>query len=90
VERQSAFEWDATKDKVNQEEHGVSLAPAQIAFLDHHRLISENMEHGGDEKRNYCLGRFVGSRMGGPPFSALGISLKQTAVWQISKPARKA
>jgi uncharacterized DUF497 family protein len=30
---------------------------AQLAFLDSNRLILEDLEHGDDEKRYYCLGR---------------------------------
>jgi len=63
MERQSDFEWDATKDELNQKKHGVSFAMAQLAFLDHHRVILEDMEHGGDEKRYYCLGRVAGGIM---------------------------
>jgi uncharacterized DUF497 family protein len=31
-------------------------ALAQLAFLDHHRIILEDLEHSEDEKRFYCLG----------------------------------
>jgi uncharacterized protein len=51
------FEWDSAKDLLNQEKHGVSFALAQIAFLDHHRVILEDLEHGGLENRYYCLGK---------------------------------
>ena len=51
------FEWDDNKDKVNQKKHGVSFALAQLAFLDHKRVILEDLEHSGDEKRFYCLGK---------------------------------
>ncbi len=54
------FEWDENKDKTNQEKHGVSFALAQLAFLDHSRLILEDLEHSIDEKRYYCLGRVSG------------------------------
>jgi uncharacterized DUF497 family protein len=55
--KQSNFEWDSSKDEVNQEKHGVSFALAQLAFLDHDRIILEDLDHSGDEKRYYCLGR---------------------------------
>lgn len=35
------FEWDFDKDQLNQEKNGISLALAQLAFLDYnqnHRL----------------------------------------------------
>lgn len=50
------FEWDTDKDKLNQEKHGVSFALAQLAFLDHRRVILEDLEHSDEEKRFYCLG----------------------------------
>ncbi len=53
----SDFEWDLTKDKLNQEKHGVSFAFAQLAFLDHKRIILEDLEHSDEEKRYYCLGK---------------------------------
>ena len=56
MKKRSDFEWDDTKDKPNQNKHGVSFALAQLAFLDHNRFILEDMEHSGDEKRYYCLG----------------------------------
>jgi len=53
----SDFEWDARKDSINLEKHGVSFALAQLAFLDHHRIILEDLEHSTNESRYYCLGR---------------------------------
>lgn len=47
------FEWDTDKDKLNQEKHGVSFALAQLAFLDHQRVILEDLEHSEEEKRFY-------------------------------------
>jgi uncharacterized DUF497 family protein len=55
MEKPSDFEWDSEKDQLNQRKHGVSFALAQLAFLDHDRVILEDLEHGGDEKRYYCL-----------------------------------
>ena len=51
----SDFEWDSSKDKMNQEKHGVSFALAQLAFLDYNRVILEDLEHSDEEKRYYCL-----------------------------------
>ncbi len=53
----SSFEWDHAKDQVNQEKHGGSFALAQLAFLDARRVILEDLEHSGKEKRFYCLGK---------------------------------
>ncbi len=57
------FEWDSSKDKFNQKKHGVSFSLAQFAFLDHNRVILEDLEHSDDEKRYYCLGRVASGIM---------------------------
>ena len=56
MKKRSDFEWDPAKDQLNQKKHGVSFALAQLAFLDHNRVILEDLEHSADEKRYYCLG----------------------------------
>jgi uncharacterized DUF497 family protein len=62
--KRSDFEWDSAKDEVNQKKHGVSFALSQLAFLDHHRVILEDLEHRDDENRYYyCLGRVAGGIM---------------------------
>jgi len=53
--KRSDFEWDSAKDLINQQKHGVSFALAQLAFLDHQRIILEDLEHNVDENRYYCL-----------------------------------
>lgn len=55
--KRSDFEWDSAKEKSNQEKHGVSFALAQLAFLDHNRVILEDLGHSLDESRYYCLGK---------------------------------
>ena len=55
--KRSDFEWDSSKDLVNQEKHGVSFALAQLAFLDHQRIVLEDLKHSEDENRYYCLGK---------------------------------
>ncbi len=57
MKKRSDFEWDPGKDQLNQEKHGVSFALAQLAFFDHSRVILEDLEHSGEEKRYYCIGR---------------------------------
>ena len=57
------FEWDDKKNKENQLKHGVSFALAQIAFLDENRIILEDLEHSGEERRYYCLGKVAGGIM---------------------------
>ncbi|MFZ0481754.1 MAG: BrnT family toxin [Desulfobacterales bacterium] len=61
--KRSDFEWDSAKDEVNQKKHGVPFALAQLAFLDHHRVILEDLGHSDDEKRYYCLGKVAGGIM---------------------------
>jgi uncharacterized DUF497 family protein len=61
--KRSNFEWDLAKDQENQEKHGVAFALAQLAFLDHRRVILEDIEHSDQEKRYYCLGRVSGGIM---------------------------
>ena len=51
------FEWDHTKDRLNQAKHGVPFELAQYAFADPLRVIAEDLSHGGREKRYYCFGR---------------------------------
>ena len=58
--KRSDFEWDPAKDEVNLKKHGVSFALAQLAFLDNHRVILEDLDHGDNEKRYYCLGKVAG------------------------------
>ena len=58
--KRSNFEWDSSKDKLNQGKHGVSFSFAQLAFLDHNRIILEDLEHSDDEKRYYCFGKVAG------------------------------
>ena len=61
--KRSDFEWDSSKDKLNQKKHGVPFSLAQLAFLDHDRVILEDLEHSDGEKRYYCLGRVAGGIM---------------------------
>ena len=55
MKRQS-FEWDDSKNLINQEKHGVSFYEAQYAFMDHNRVIAEDLSHSSKEKRFYCFG----------------------------------
>ena len=51
------FEWDAAKDRQNQEKHGIPFVLAQFAFADPKRVILIDEEHSREEQRFYCLGR---------------------------------
>ena len=55
--KRSDFEWDSAKNLINQQKHGVSFALAQLGFLDHQRIILEDLEHSANENRYYCLGK---------------------------------
>lgn len=57
MHRRCDFDWDNDKDRINREKHGVSFALAQLAFLDLQRVMLADLDHSGDEKRFYCLGR---------------------------------
>ena len=50
------FEWDASKDKQNQNKHGIPFELAQYAFADPNRIIAEDVSHSQKEKRYYCFG----------------------------------
>jgi uncharacterized protein len=52
-----SFEWDLAKDRLNRVKHGVSFAVAQTAFFDPRRVIAEDLEHSGAERRYFCFGR---------------------------------
>ena len=51
------FEWDEDKDRLNQDKHGVSFFLAQLAFIDLHRVMVQDISHNGQEKRLYCIGK---------------------------------
>ncbi len=53
----SHFEWDETKNRDNQQKHGISFDIAQYAFADPKRIILEDLEHSDREKRYYCIGK---------------------------------
>ena len=51
------FEWDEQKDSANRLKHGVAFYEAQYAFADPDRVIVEDLEHGKDEERFFCIGK---------------------------------
>ncbi len=60
MKRKPDFEWDVSKDKKNQDKHGVSFTLAQFAFMDTNRVILEDLSHSAKEQRFYCLGKVAG------------------------------
>lgn len=59
----ATFEWNANKEQVNIQKHGVSFTEAQHAFLDKNRVIAEDLTHNQSEKRFYCFGVVDGKVM---------------------------
>ena len=51
------FEWNAKKDKENQNKHGISFELAKYAFADPNRIMAEDSSHSQKEKRYYCFGK---------------------------------
>jgi len=58
-----SFEWDDAKDRLNHAKHGVFFAEAQWAFFDPRRVIAEDLEHSGAERRYFCFGEVDGGVM---------------------------
>jgi len=58
-----SFEWNEAKNRANRTKHGVSFVVAQAAFFDPHRVIAEDLEHSGGERRYFCFGKVEGSVM---------------------------
>ena len=52
-----SFEWDEARSRLNEEKHGVASEMAQLAFLDEHRIIAEDLGHRTQEQRFYCFGK---------------------------------
>jgi len=55
--KKTKFEWEASKDKLNQNKHGIPFELAQYAFADPNRIIAEDVSHSQKEKRYYCFGK---------------------------------
>lgn len=52
------FEWDEAKNQSNLKKHKVGFLEAQLAFLDPHRLIFEDLDHSSpQETRYYFIGK---------------------------------
>ena len=55
--KSARFEWNAEKERENQEKHNVPFSLAQYAFLDPKRIIVEDINHSTEESRFFCIGR---------------------------------
>ena len=51
------FDWNSVKDRENQLKHGVGFAEPQLAFVDPHRVIAEDLTHSEAEPRFFCFGK---------------------------------
>jgi len=51
MKKRTDFQWDESKEKVNEKKHDVSFSLAQLAFLDSNRVILEYVSHSQKEKR---------------------------------------
>ena len=51
----SDFEWDPAKDRTNRAKHGIGFEIAQHAFLDPLRVIAEDLDHSGGERRYFLF-----------------------------------
>lgn len=53
-----SFDWDPSKDLLNELKHRVLLYEAQFAFADPRRVIAEDLSRSRTEERGYyCFGR---------------------------------
>lgn len=50
------FEWDETKNEINQKKHKISFAEAQTVFYDPEALVIDDPEHSKEEERFIILG----------------------------------
>jgi uncharacterized DUF497 family protein len=57
LQKNPTFEWDESKNKLNQKKHNMSFEEAQYAFLDPKRIIAKDLEHSNKEERFYCFGK---------------------------------
>jgi len=53
---QVEVEWDESKNRSNQQKHGVSFEEAEAVFLDDHALLIDDPDHSDDEDRFVLLG----------------------------------
>ena len=58
--KKAEFEWDAQKNQLNINKHGVDFYDAQQAFMDASRIIAEDIDHSHGEKRYFCFGKISG------------------------------
>lgn len=50
------FEWDESKNQINQHKHGISFDEAKTVFYDDEALVIDDPEHSEEEERFIILG----------------------------------
>jgi hypothetical protein len=50
------FDWDESKNQINQKKHGISFEEARTVFLDEAAILFDDPEHSDDEDRFLLLG----------------------------------
>jgi uncharacterized DUF497 family protein len=60
MDKESNFEWDPEKEKINIYKHGIDFATAAEAFTDPKRRIIIDSKHNRTEQRLFCLGKVNG------------------------------
>lgn len=50
------FEWDESKNQINQRKHGISFEEALTVFYDDEALVRDDPEHSEEEERFVILG----------------------------------
>ena len=50
------FEWDQSKNGLNQRKHGISFEEAMTVFSDEHALLIDDPDHSQHEERFLLLG----------------------------------
>jgi uncharacterized DUF497 family protein len=57
------FEWDGSKNALNQKKHGVSFDEAKTIFTDQFARLIADPEHSNDEDRFILLGTSISSKL---------------------------
>ena len=50
------FEWDETKNQINQRKHGIDFDEAKTVFYDDNAILFDDPEHSVEEERFLILG----------------------------------
>ena len=57
------FEWDANKNRINQQKHQVSFTEAESVFYDENAILFDDPDHSLEEERFLLLGYSVLARL---------------------------